>query len=76
MTNPNSGEGWRPIKESSGEPEPKLSATPKIRIITWLLIGLVTLAGIIFYCVYGDHDTPMLVLRDAVAPFPAPILTV
>ena len=76
MTNPNSGEGWRPIKESSLEPETKLSAMPKIRILAWLLVALVTLAGIIFYFVYGDHVTPMLVLRDAIAPLPAPWLTV
>ena len=44
--------------------ELKLVDVPRIRILAWLLVAAVTVAGIVLYFLYGDAINPVLVLRD------------
>lgn len=64
MTNPLPDRGTRPLREGASSGDPKLNTVPKIRVIGWLLVALVTLAGIILYFMYGDYVTPMIGSRD------------
>ena len=59
MSNPLPDRATRPLRESASG-EPRLDAVPKIRIIGWILVAAVTIAGIILYFVYGDYVTPMI----------------
>ena len=60
MTNPPPTDGSRPLREGASAGDPKLNAIPKIRIIGWVVVALVTLAGIVLYFMYGDYVTPMI----------------
>ena len=76
MTNPATPDAGRPPRNSPPTGESSLQSIPKLRIIGWALVGLVTLAGVVLYFLYGDFVSPVLVMHDAmeratVASFPA-----
>ena len=41
--------------------EASLSAVPKARMLIWLIVGIVTVVGLVLYFMYGDYVSPMLV---------------
>lgn len=68
MTNPSTPDAARPPRNTPPTGESSLQGVPKLRIILWALVGLVTIAGVILYFLYGDFVSPVLVLREVTQP--------
>jgi len=64
MTNSLPTDPQPPRREPASLGELKLDAVPRLRIIAWLVIGLLTLAGIVLFFMYGDFVSPVLAMLE------------
>jgi len=65
MTNSLPTDPQPPRREPASLGELKLNAVPRLRIIAWLVIGLLTLAGIVLFFMYGDFASPVLAMLES-----------
>ncbi len=65
MTNSLPTDPQRPRREPASLGELKLNAVPRLRIAAWLVIGVLAIAGIVLFFMYGDFVSPVLAMRES-----------